>query len=189
MGVRRSLPDGGGHFGIMEQTPIDIRLETHITAEERQTLFGWGTDIYGDNHYHLQWRPRQWHAFIYGAGELVGHIGLIKHEVRVGAQPLLVGGIGQVVTLPTVQRRGYAQAALRWSAGFLCDELRVAFGLLFCVERMVPFYERLDWQVVAETVWIEQPAGQVVSPMPVMVLPCAGQAWPAGTVFLNSLPW
>jgi hypothetical protein len=119
----------------------------------------------------------------------VGHVGFIKHEVQVGNQPVLVGGVGQVVTLPAGQRRGYARAALRWSAAFLCDELRAAFGLLFCVERMVPFYAGLGWQVVEAPVWIEQPTGRVISPMPVMVLPCQGQVWPAGAVELNSLPW
>jgi GNAT superfamily N-acetyltransferase len=173
----------------MNTPPIEIRLHTHITAEERQHLFGWGTDIYGDNHYHLEWRPRQWHAFVYAADNLVGHVGFIKHEVQVGNQPVLVGGVGQVVTLPAGQRRGYARAALRWSAAFLCDELRAAFGLLFCVERMVPFYAGLGWQVVEAPVWIEQPTGRVISPMPVMVLPCQGQVWPAGAVELNSLPW
>jgi GNAT superfamily N-acetyltransferase len=168
---------------------IKIRIDTHITDEEQRHLFGWGDDIYDDNCYGLTWRPRDRRFFVYADNQLVGHIGFVKQVVRVGTQSVLVGGVGQVVTVPTAQQRGYATQALRAAAAFLKDELEVVFGLLFCIPRKVPFYERLGWQHIHDTVVFQQPEGNKNSPMPVMVLPCTDQHWPAGVVDLQSLPW
>ncbi len=168
---------------------VEFRFDRRITSEEEQQLFGWGRDIYADECYQLQWRPRDWRLFVYADGLLVGHVGLIRHSVRVAGHPVRVGGMGQVVTVPTAQGRGYAQMALQTAAVLLRRELCVAFGVLFCIPRMVPFYARLGWLTVPDPVWIEQPVGVLVSPMPVMVLPCQGQDWPPGTVELRSLPW
>jgi hypothetical protein len=65
----------------------------------------------------------------------------------------------------------------------------VEFGLLFCLDRLKPFYARQGWQLLHETVEFDQPSGKIVSPLNVMVLPCTGQTWPAGAVDLCSLPW
>lgn len=166
-----------------------FRLATHITEEEQLNLFCWGHDIYNDNHYGLVWRPRHWHLFVYATDELVGHIGIVRHTIQVEDQPVNAGGIGQVVTLPAVQRRGYATLALQQAAAFLCHNLEVDFGMLFCVPRMIPFYQRRGWQHIATTVLIDQPEGSIVSPVPVMVLPCCQRIWPTGLVDLCSLPW
>jgi hypothetical protein len=54
---------------------------------------------------------------------------------------------------------------------------------------MVPFYESQDWQVIEGPVLIQQPGGELNSPLEVMVLPFDGYSWPAGEVRLNSFPW
>ena len=69
------------------------------------------------------------------------------------------------------------------------DELQVAFGLLICDECMIPFYSRLGWQVVEGPLMFDQPGGKVVFDDVTMVLPCAGENWPEGTIDLCGLPW
>lgn len=71
----------------------------------------------------------------------------------------------------------------------LLDEWKVDAGLLFCLQRMVPFYEAQGWQKVEQPVLIEQPRGEIISPLEVMVLPLGAQHWPEGRVKLNSFPW
>ena len=72
---------------------------------------------------------------------------------------------------------------------FFEHEWEVDAGLLFCLPRMVAFYESLGWQKVEEKVLVEQPeAGTIESPMGIMVLPF-GDDWQSGTVELKSLPW
>jgi len=67
--------------------------------------------------------------------------------------------------------------------------LGVEFGLLVCEEDVVPFYERLGWQVVEGPLTFDQPGGQATWPAVVMVLPCGGKAWPEGMIDLCGLPW
>jgi len=93
------------------------------------------------------------------------------------------------VTVPEAQGRQHVHAAMRRAAEFMCGELGVEFGMLFCLPRLAPFYARQGWQLVEEEVEFEQPAGKVLSPFRVMVLPCGGRAWPAGKVEVAGFPW
>ena len=68
-------------------------------------------------------------------------------------------------------------------------EGKVEAGLLFCLPRMLRYYESLAWQVLESSVVIEQPSGKIASPLRVMVLPFGGMNWPPGLVELQSFPW
>ncbi len=166
-----------------------IRVVKELTDEERERLFGWGENIFGieDNKY--SWRPKDLHIILDVDGQAVSHVGLIEQTVDVAGKPVRVGGIGAVVTAGDLHGRGYAQKAMRYAEKTMCEELNIEFGLLFCLDRLKPFYERQNWQPVSEPVEFEQPSGKMVSPFNVMVLPCKSQMWPAGAVDLCSLPW
>lgn len=168
---------------------MEIRLVTHLSAAEKRQLFEWGPDVFGAEALKLQWRPKDWHFLVYANDQLVSHAGVVKHFVSAGEQQVTVGGIGGVVTVPEAQGRGYASAALQEATTFMREELMVEFGMLFCLTRMIPFYQRFGWQEVREPVIIDQPSEKILSPLVVMVLPCQSQKWPAGTVKLESLPW
>jgi predicted acetyltransferase len=126
---------------------------------------------------------------VYANDQLVSHVGIVKHIVTVGEQQVTVGGIGGVVTVPAAQGKGCASAALQQATKFMGEELKVEFGLLFCLARMTPFYQRFGWQEVQEPVFIDQASGKIPSPLEVMVLPCRSETWPTGPVKLESLPW
>jgi hypothetical protein len=166
-----------------------IRVVKTLTDDERQRLFGWGENIFGieDNKY--TWRPKDLHIILDVDGEAASHVGLIEQIVNVAGTPVRVGGVGAVVTAGEMHGRGFAQKAMRFAEKVMCEELNVEFGLLFCLDRLKPFYERQNWQLVNEPVEFDQPSGKMISPMNVMVLPCKGQTWPAGAVDLCSLPW
>ena len=166
-----------------------LRIADSFTDEERRQLFDWGEDIFGMADVGLQWRPKDRHLFVEVDSRVVSHVGLLQHAVRVGDDPVKVGGVGGVVTVPDQQGRGYARHAMRHAASLMCEEWGLDFGLLFCREPLVPFYQGLGWQRVKDPVEVEQPSGRVVFPLAVMVLPCKGQDWPAGPVDLDSLPW
>ena len=167
----------------------EIRLANAITDEEKERLFNWGENIFGVTEYTLSWRAKDVHFFLDVDGEPVSHASLLKHEVSVGGRPVLVAGLGGVVTRPEAQGRGYARRLVRHAAEFFAEEWNVEAGLLFCLPRMVSYYEALVWQTIDAPVLIEQPSGQIAAPLPVMVLPCDGHEWPAGEVELRSLPW
>src|SRR5688572_15422830 len=166
-----------------------IRLVNDLTEEERRRLFGWGENIFGIEDHKYTWRPKDLHFILDVDGVPASHVGLIDHHVNVAGQPIRVGGIGAVVTAGEMHGRGYAQKMLRHTENFMCQELGVDFGLLFCLDRLMPFYARQGWQLLADPVEFDQPSGKMVSPMNVMVLPCKAQTWPPGAVDLRSLPW
>ena len=169
---------------------FDIRQVLALSESDRQRLFGWGPDMFGVEHLQLSWRPnRDWRFILLVDNQPVCHVAILKHSILVAQQALMVGGIGGVVTIPQAQGQGYAQALLDRVEQFLCREFQVDFGLLFCRDPLVSFYEQRGWQPISNLVCIDQPAGQVETPLHVMVYPCQRNAFPAGTVILNSLPW
>ena len=168
---------------------MKIRLEENLSDEERERLFGWGEDIFQVNHLNLRWKPKDWHLLVDVDGRAVTHVGLLQHTISVGEQPVKVCGVGGVVTALEAHGKGYAARAMRYAQDFMLSEWGVDFGLLFCRDGLLPFYDRLGWQLVDEPVLIEQPSGAIQSPMNVMVLPCRAETWPEGAVKLNSLPW
>lgn len=167
----------------------EIRRSYLITDEERERLFNWGDDIFGAGSLDMSWRGKDVHFFLDVDGQVVSHASILKHEVSVGGRPVLVAGVGAVVTRPEAQGKGCARRLMQSAAEFFEREWQVEAGLLFCFERMVAYYESLGWQLVEAPVVVEQPSGNVNSPLPVMVLPCRGGAWSAGEVELRSRPW
>lgn len=166
----------------------EIRQVDFLSDTEKEKLFGWGVDIFGADNLNLRWRPKDVHFLMKVDGETVSHVGVLKHEVSVGGQPVTVGGLGGVVTIPAFQRKGYARRLMLQAAGFL-EKWDVDAGLLFCLQRRVPYYESQGWQVIERPVMIIQPAGEIVSPLEVMVLPFGKSSWPDVEVHLKSFPW
>jgi hypothetical protein len=167
----------------------NIRLVKDLTDAERQRLFGWGENIFGVEDHKYAWRPKELHFILNVDNDPVSHVGLIDHTVSVAGQPVRVAGVGAVVTAGDMHGRGYAQKTLRRAERYMCEELKVEFGLLFCLDRLRPFYARQNWQLLSEPVEFDQPSGKMVSPFNVMVLPCGERVWPAGATDLLSLPW
>ena len=166
----------------------EIRQAESLTDVEKQQLFNWGDDIFGASSLNLRWRSKEWHFLLYVDGKTVSHVGLLKHVVSVGGEAVTVGGVGGVVTVPEEQHRGHARELMQRAVRLL-EDWRVDAGLLFCLQRTVPFYESQGWQVVERPVLIRQPSGEIASPLEVMILPLGERPWLGGQVRLNSLPW
>lgn len=160
---------------------MDIRTFQTLPDAERQTLFGWGDDIFDVNQRGLQWRTKDWHFVLYEDGVPRANASVLRH----GA----IGGLGGVITLPEARGRGLARTVVGRATEFMRDDLGVSFGLLFCLPRLVPFYESQGWTLVEPGVLIDQPGGKIPSPVPVMVLPFGREPWPEERVDLGSLPW
>jgi hypothetical protein len=52
----------------------------------------------------------------------------------------------------------------------------VDVSLLFCLPRIVPYYERLGWRPIEQPIQIDQSSGRIEAPIPVMVYPAEGGA-------------
>jgi predicted N-acetyltransferase YhbS len=173
----------------VRELSAEIRFAETLTDEERESLFGWGKDIFGIEDADYRWRSKEIHFITEEDGRAVSHVGLIRTKVGAGGREVTVGGVGGVVTIPEAQGRRLVHAAMREAAAFMCKDLGVEFGMLFCLPRLAPFYARQGWRLVEEEVEIEQPDGKVVWPYHVMILPCGERDWPAGRVEVGGLPW
>ena len=167
---------------------IEIRRTKDLSEEDRQTLFGWGENLFGVLPFELSWRTKDWHVVAYAEGAAVAHAGVLRHDVLVDGRPVPVGGLGGVITVLEHRNRGLAQLVVQEAVAFM-GELGAGFGFLFCLPRLVPYYERLGWQALASPVLIDQPGGEIESPVCSMVLPLQGEPWSPGRVQTKSLPW
>jgi aminoglycoside 2'-N-acetyltransferase I len=166
----------------------EIRQTASLSDAERKRLFDWGEDIFGANDLALRWRGKDVHFLLEIDGQVVSHVGILKHQVTVAGQPLTVGGVGGVVTIPEAQHSGYARELLQQAVN-LMKEWQVDAGLLFCLKLRVPFYAAQGWQLIAPPVMIQHLDGEVPAPLEVMILPLGRSTWPEGEVRLNSFPW
>ena len=160
-----------------------------MTDEERKTLFEWDEFVFGVEDAGYSWRPKTFHFFTEEDGRVISHVGILETTVHAGGHDVRVGGIGGVVTVPEAQGRQLVHTAMRRAVDFICAELKAEFGMLFCLERLRPFYARQGWRLVEEEAEFDQPSGKVVSPFRVMILPCGAREWPAGKVEVGGFPW
>ena len=93
------------------------------------------------------------------------------------------------MTVPAAQRRGHAARLVRHATQFLKEEWKVDFALLFCIDRMRGYYERLGWRKVACEVLIDQPTGKMPSPFHVMTIPFRSALEIIHSLDLGSASW
>ena len=168
---------------------IVIRQRESLKNTERQKLFSWGENVFGVADFQLSWRHKDLHFLLYVDRKLVCHVGILQHTININYQSIKIGGVGGVVTVPEEQKKGYAGLLMNHAARFLMSTWEVDFGLLFCLPRMITYYELLGWKLIKQRFLIEQPIGQIISPLQVMVLPCARLNWPDDDIDLQSQPW
>ena len=58
-----------------------------------------------------------------------------------------------------------------------------------CLDKRVPLYSRLGWELVRERTVFAQPHGEQVNEINTMVRPFRDRPWPGGPVDLRGLPW
>ena len=168
---------------------VEIRFAEFLTDEERRALLGWGEDIFGVDDKLYRWRSKDYHFVTEEDGRPLSHVGLLKTSVKAGGRDVTVGGVGAVVTRPEAQGRRFVHEAMRRAAEFMCKDLGVDSGMLFCLQRLAPFYASQGWRLVEDETEFDQPSGRIVSPYRVMVLPCGAFEWPAGRVEIEGFPW
>jgi len=119
-------------------------------------------------------------------GDVVAAAGLLWRQATLEGAPVLIGGLGGVMTMPTLLGIKAVEAAMK----ALVRDCQPAFGLLFCEDKNTGFYSRLGWQHFEGEVRVEQPTGRIAYHiMTTMVAPLAGEAPRQGKIDLCGLPW
>lgn len=159
---------------------------------ELDHMRAWVAQVFHDSgNDDIQWSCDDWHVMVRVGGQVVSRVGIVERTGTVNGQPVKLGGIGGVATLPDLRRHGYAEAAMRTAAEFMRNELRVEFGLLICGTHMMPYYAKLGWQLVKGPLMFDQPKGKITfeDSTKIMILPCGTSDWPPGVIDLCGPPW
>jgi aminoglycoside 2'-N-acetyltransferase I len=123
-------------------------------------------------------------------GEVIATAGALWRAALLDEQSVHVGGIGGVMTMPDLQRQGVGRIAVAAAVDLLRREQSPDFGVLFCEEKNVGFYQKLGWSRFEGTVEVQQPAGRITYDiMPTMVAPMRSIAPVRGNLDLVGLPW
>jgi aminoglycoside 2'-N-acetyltransferase I len=168
---------------------IEIKANNQLCAFEKSMLDRLSSEAFPPDGDDIKWAEGSWNVLVWENDEIVSNVGVLERLVRVGSQPVRLGGIGGVATKVERRRRGLAGAALKLAQAFMRDELAVDFGLLVCENYMIPYYGKFGWQLVKVKTWIDQPQGKVAFPDPVMILPVCKSEWPDGEIDLCGMPW
>lgn len=167
-----------------------IRELSEVPAADWQTLSAGDPDPFGTEYLNLSWRSKDTHFVLYSNGRAASHVSvLLAHTVRVGSEEVRVTGIAGVLTRPDVRNRGFARHLLDHALGETQARTASAFGLLFCLPRLVTLYQRIGWEEVGSPVFAEQPSEIIRVPLRTMFLSLRDMKWPTGPVFLDSPPW
>ena len=170
---------------------IEINSRREMQEVERKQMDALVAQVFADEVDNLVWSSDDWTVSVKLDGQAVCHVGIVERAGTVNGQPVKLGGIGGVATLPGWRRHGYAEAALRTAAEFMRNELRVEFGLLICGDQMMPYYGKLGWQPVAGPLMFDQPTGKITfgDSTKIMILPCNKHDWLPGVIDLCGPPW
>lgn len=95
---------------------------------------------------HIEWAEPEWCGRVWGEqGELASYVGALLRQGTLDGKSVWIGGVGGLMTHPALRRRGYAEQGLSRAVGFFREHGSVAFGLLVCEPRLLPYYGRLGW--------------------------------------------
>ena len=137
----------------------------------------------------IKWSRPDWAVMVWEDEDMISNIHIIDRTIKVGTESIKLGGIGNIATKVEWRKRGYASAALKVAQDFLHDPLQVDFGLMIATEEMILHYNKFGWNVVSQSLLIDQPDGKTTLNYPVMIFPVCKLNWPKGPIDLCGLPW
>jgi len=131
----------------------------------------------------LEWRRKDEHYLFCEEDEALAHVGVLDGvTVTTDGETFCVAGIGGVLTRADQRSRGLARRLLAYAIRNLATESRSDFAMLFCLDRLVPYYRGLGWSLLTDGVLAQQAGGHVKSPLNAMVFPLRERTWPGGIV-------
>jgi RimJ/RimL family protein N-acetyltransferase len=188
--VTRQTWEALPYVGDSSNITVQIKPASKLSPDEQKRINYLLERVFGDDPYNsLSYAKMEWNVLIYVGKVLASNVEIVQRTVTVDGQPLLVGGIGGVATLPEYRGRGLATRGMTAGVKFMKDELSLEYGLLITGSRRRTFYEGMGWQVIPEPAYFDQPTGKKRNEGLTMSLSMANKSWPPGAVDFCGLPW
>jgi GNAT superfamily N-acetyltransferase len=143
---------------------VEVTEVPEFSQEDAAALAGGDADPYGTEHLAITWRPPDRHVVVTDDGATIGHAGFLLIEVEVDGVELRGVGLGGVMVHPDRRGRGIGENLVRETTSRM-GSLRRSFGMLFCRDARLPFYERMGWRKVGGDVVADQVRGPIVMPL------------------------
>jgi len=172
-------------LNIPADISVAIRAPDDLSDYERWQVRNWQAQTFALSE---TFATVDWYIFGVRDDQWVSMLEIAERVATVDQHPVALALIGSVGTVPQWRGHGYAPALLRQATSCLCHQRGLAFGLLLCMEQVVPFYERCGWQRVVAPLFYDQPSGKSQSDQHTMVYSCPNHTWPQGTIDLCGLP-
>jgi aminoglycoside 2'-N-acetyltransferase I len=172
----------------MEPT-VEIKSVKNLSPEEQDEVYQLLTIVYEADISTWTWSQDDWRLLVRMNDRIVSHVAITERICLVDGQPVKVGGIGGVGTHPEWRKQGLASLAMRKTADFLVKTLKVDFGVLFCANELVPYYQRLGWRTIDSPVFFGEEGEKMPCDCPVMYLPGTKPYWPWGEVNIRGRLW
>ena len=171
---------------------IDIKPLNQYPPSLTDDIERWDRQIFtGSAEAADRWADPDWRLVVWEGDTWVTVLQMFMRTITVGGQPVKVGGIGGVMTLPDRRGHGYATAAMQRAVQFLGDEREVPFSLLICLPKVSPFYAALGWEPVNAPAYYETSGRKqlFVYYTSMMIYRHNGDPWPQGDIDLCGPPW
>jgi predicted GNAT family N-acyltransferase len=177
-----------------EPTPMptittDLYPDATLPANLDALYHTWDRECFTEpNEY--AWARALWHLFVRADGAPVSYIGLHARQATLDGAPLLIGGVGSVMTPTANRRQGYAAAGLERANHALRALTDAPFAQLITGPHLAPFYARFGWQPIPDPVLVRLADGRAIPLAGInMIQPLRDRPWPGGTLDLCGLPW
>ena len=166
---------------------IAISDASMLTQDEINLFEEWFKTEFG--YMDIEWAKPQWYLRMYHQDNVIGVLGILKRQVKVGKQRIQVGGICNVVIEADMRGKKLLKYMMRAAQDFIKNELTADFGLLLCRDEVVPIYQRYNWYLVDGSTFFDQKTGIQKYPKKTMIVNLTEKQWPEGDIFLCGLPW
>lgn len=167
--------------------------ETPLTKALKQTLYGWGEDIFRMRSVDVSglcWRSYETGFLLTDNERPVSYFRALRHVCEMDGRDVVVGGLGGMVTIGTQQRKGYGSRLVEATIAALRDAWCVEAALAFCMDHTLAFYQRCQARVIRGRVMVLNAHGQeIAAPFHTLCWPFRPDLWPVETVQLRSPLW
>src|SRR5437764_780220 len=110
---------------------ITVEYIPGMAADDRAAIIHWYREVFNLPSEDLI-VPGDYDIRVWEGDQWVSLVEVVQRTIRVGGQPVRIGGVGGVSTFTDHRGKGYSSMALRAAANLMFDDLKVDFGVLFC---------------------------------------------------------
>jgi aminoglycoside 2'-N-acetyltransferase I len=171
----------------MNSFRIDIKTVNELTPELFDSIQLAHEREFGNDS--MLYSNPQWYLLGHLRDELVVQLGVLQRTITVSNKPILIAGVGFLITEPEHRGRGFATELMKHTETFVRKKLELPFCLLTCKPRLEALYSGMGWKTVNCPNVFTQPNGNRSCGGLIMIKECGGISWPDGKIDLCGLPW